>query len=460
MGQGKTVVRFAPSPTGHIHIGNARTALFNALYAIKRGGDFILRLDDTDRLRSTPEFAAAIEEDIAWLGIAPAKTVRQSDRFARYAEVVEALKASGRLYPAYETPDELDRKRARQRARGRPPVYDRSALKLTDEERAGFETEGRAPHWRFLLANHDGDPFEPRSTQVAWTDLCRGEQTVDLATVSDPVLIRADGTYLYTLPSVVDDLDMGVTDVIRGEDHVTNTGVQIDLVRALGGKAPAFGHHNLLTLASGEALSKRTGSLSIRALRAAGLEPQTVASLAVLIGTSHAVAPYADLASLAAEFDLSSVSRAPAKFDPEDLRRLNAKLLHDLPFSAVEGRLEGAGLDDLNAFWRAVHGNLDVFGDVEAWQAVVAGPVEPVIDRDGAEVLSAASDLLPPEPWDEATWSAWTSAIKERTGAKGRRLFMPLRQALTGRDQGPEMAGLLPLIGREKAACRLAGRAA
>ncbi|MCB1490337.1 MAG: glutamate--tRNA ligase [Rhodobiaceae bacterium] len=455
-----TIVRFAPSPTGLLHIGNARTALFNALFAIQRGGRFVLRLDDTDKARSTQAFADAIVEDVAWLGIDVALLERQSARLDRYADAVERLKAAGRLYPAYETPDELDRKRKRQRARGLPPVYDRAALKLTDAEKAAFEAEGRQPHWRFLLANHDGDPFAPHQTLVEWGDLCRGHQSVDLATVSDPVLVRADGSYLYTLPSVVDDIDMEISHVIRGEDHVTNAGVQIDLFRALGAAAPGFAHHNLLTLASGEALSKRTGSMSVRSLRQSGLEAATVASLAVLIGTSHAVAPHASLADLAAEFDLGSVSRAPARFDPEDLDRLNAKLLHETRFEAVAGRLDLDGIADGEAFWVAICGNITRLAEAGQWVSVVRGPLTPVIDPDGRPVLDAALDLLPDEPYDATTWSAWTGAIKAKTGAKGRGLFMPLRLALTGLDHGPELAALLPLIGRVKSASRLAGRAA
>ena len=304
-----TVVRFAPSPTGNIHIGNARPALFNWLFALKTGGRFILRFDDTDRVRSTEEYAANIAADLSWLGIRPHASFRQSDRLDRYAAAKADLVAKGLLYPCYETAEELEYARKRRLARHLPPIYDRAALKLTDADRARLEGEGRRPHWRFRLPNFDGDPLLPSRHVVHWQDLCRGEETVDLASLSDPVLIREDGTYLYTLTSVVDDIDTSVTHIIRGGDHITNTGVQIALFEALGGTVPIFAHHNLLTDATGEGFSKRTGSLSLRTLRAEGYEPEAVASLAVNVGTSHAVEKVGSLADLAADFDLAAVSR-------------------------------------------------------------------------------------------------------------------------------------------------------
>jgi glutamyl-tRNA synthetase len=327
-------VRFAPSPTGRIHAGNIRTAMFNYLFARRAGGRLIFRLDDTDTERSTEAFARGIEEDLHWLGVEWAEKVRQSGRFGRYAEAVEKLKASGRLYPAYETSEELELKRKRQLARGKPPVYDRAALQLTDEDRARLEAEGRKPHWRFKLEQRD----------VVWDDLVRGRQHVDAVSLSDPVLVRADGTYLYTMPSVVDDIDLGITHVIRGEDHVTNTAPQIQLFEALGAAPPAFGHHNLLVGADGAALSKRDRTLSIAALREEGIEALAVASYSALIGTSDPVAPHASLDELARGFDFAKLSRAPARFDPHELRLLNAKLLHMLPFSAVAERLGAMGI--------------------------------------------------------------------------------------------------------------------
>ncbi|WP_108683308.1 glutamate--tRNA ligase [Methyloceanibacter sp. wino2] len=441
-------VRFAPSPTGRLHAGNIRTAIINALFAWKAGGKFILRLDDTDKERSTEEFARGIEEDIAWLGLAWSEKVKQSDRLARYDAAVETLKEMGRLYPAYETPEELELKRKRQLARGRPPVYDRAALELTDDDRAAFEAEGRKPHWRFKL--------EPRD--VVWEDLVRGRQHVDAGSLSDPVLIRGDGTFLYTLPSVVDDIDLGITHVIRGEDHVANTAPQIQLFEALGAVAPDFGHHNLLVGAEGQALSKRDKSLSIQGMREEGLEPLAVVSYAATIGTSDPIAPHDSLDVLAEAFDFAKLSRAPARFDVHELRLLNAKLLHALPFSDVAARLEEQGVTGGEAFWDAVRGNLDVLDDAKGWWSVVTGPIEPVVED--PDFCAVAADLLPSEPWDEGTWSAWTADVKAKTGAKGKALFHPLRLALTGRPNGPELKQLLPLIGRERALKRLRGEAA
>jgi glutamyl-tRNA synthetase len=437
------IVRFAPSPTGLIHIGNARTALLNALFARRSGGRFVLRFDDTDPERSRPEFADATEEDLAWLGIVPDLVVRQSERLAIYAEAAERLKAAGRLYPCYETAEELERRRRLQLARGLPPIYDRAALRLSPEERELLEAEGRRPHWRFRLDARD----------VAWNDLVRGPSHVDTASLSDPVLVREDGSYLYTLPSVADDAALGITHVIRGEDHVTNTAAQIQIFEALGASVPAFAHHNLLVAASGEGLSKRSGSLSLRSLRESGLEAMAVASLAVLVGSAEAVRAVPDLDALAELSDLAAISRAPAKFDEGELDRLNAALLHAMPYEAARPRLEAAGIDGGEAFWLAVRGNHDRFRDALTWWRVVRGPITPLVE-DAALARTAAS-LLPPEPWGADTWKAWTGAVREATGLKGKALFLPLRLALTGCDHGPDLAALLPLIGPERAAKRL-----
>ena len=349
-------VRFAPSPTGYIHIGNARTALFNWLIAKKAGGKFILRYDDTDTERSKQEYAEAIAADLNWLGIKPDLVARQSARIASYDAAAERLKAEGLLYPCYETPDELERRRRLRRAQGLPPVYDRSALTLKESDREAFEAEGRKPHWRYLLPNFSRDSQRIGRRDIAWDDLCRGHQTVDIGSLSDPVLIREDGSYLYTLPSIIDDIDLGVTHVVRGDDHVTNTAVQICLFEALGGKAPVFAHHNLLTTATGEGLSKRIGSLSIGSLRDDGYEPLAVAALAVLIGTSDAVAPVASLDALAELFDIAHVSRAPARFDPSELDGLNARFLHATPFDDVADRLAAKGIGGGAPFWDTVRG--------------------------------------------------------------------------------------------------------
>lgn len=439
------ILRFAPSPTGLLHIGNARTALLNALFARREGGTFVLRLDDTDRERSKEEYARAIVADLAWLGVPPDTTVRQSDRFGLYDAAAETLKAKGLLYPCYETPEELEFRRKRQLARGLPPIYDRAALALGDEDRARLEAEGRRPHWRFRLDHR----------AVAWTDLVRGEASVDCGSLSDPVLVREDGSYLYTLPSVVDDAELGITHVIRGEDHVTNAAVQVQIFEALGHAPPAFGHHNLLTTASGEGLSKRLGHLSLAGLREAGLEPLAVAALAVLVGSSDAVRPVASLDELATLVDFGHISRAPAKFDESELAALNARIVHELPFEAVAGRLAALGVGGGAGFWDAVRGNVAAVGEARDWWRVVSEPVDPAIED--AAFCAQAADALPPEPWDAGTWKAWTDAVKARTGAKGKALFMPLRKALTGRDHGPELAVLLPLIGRATAIARLSG---
>jgi glutamyl-tRNA synthetase len=442
------LVRSAPSPTGYLHIGNARSALFNWLFARRHGGRFLLRFDDTDLSRSTPEFAAAIAEDLAWLGIAPDAIISQSQRLALYDEAADKLRASGRLYPCYETADELDRRRKRQLARGLPPVYDRAALSLTEDDRAKLEAEGRRPHWRFRL--------EPRI--VAWNDLVRGQAHVDCASLSDQVLIREDGSYLYHLPSVVDDAETGVTHIIRGEDHVTNTAVHIQIFEALGAPLPIFAHHNLLTTVSGEGLSKRLGHLSLRGLREAGVEALAVAALATLTGSSDAVRPVSSLDELAELVDLAHVSRAPAKFDEHELETLSARTLHQLPLAAVAERLAALDVPATEPFWLAVRGNLARLEEVRTWWRVVAGPLAPVVAD--AALASAAATLLPAEPFDATTWKSWTQAVAIATGLKGRALFMPLRQALTGLDHGPELAALLPLIGRDKALKRLGGRAA
>lgn len=452
----KPILRFAPSPTGKIHIGNVRTATLNWLYAAKHAGTFILRLDDTDLERSTEEFAQGIRDDLTWLGLTWAREERQSLRTAQYEAAADKLKAAGILYPCYETEDELERRRNRQRALGRPPIYDRAALKLSREDRAKIEAEGRKPHWRFRLPNTSVEHgLVPQPTIVSWNDLIRGDQMVDLGSLSDPVLIRADGTFLYTFTSVVDDIEFGITHIIRGEDHVTNTGVQIAIIEALGGVPPAFGHHSLLIGADGQALSKRLGALSVESFRAEGLEPMAVLSHAALVGTSDAIEPHRARSELASLLDLDKISKAPGRFDLEELRGLNAKLLHKLPYEDVADRLTAMGITGGPAFWEAVRGNLRVLSDARGWWQVVSGSIEPVVED--APFLATAARLIPAEPWSGETWAQWTNAIKTETGAKGKALFHPLRLALTGTEQGPDLKALLPLIGREKALARLAG---
>jgi glutamyl-tRNA synthetase len=440
-------VRFAPAPTGRLHVGNIRTAVANWLFAKKSGGRFVLRVDDTDFARSTEEFIQGIEDDLTWLGLVWDETDRQSRRTATHERAAEKLKADGRLYPAYETQTELDRRRKVQLSRGQPPIYDRAALSLTEDEKRAFEAEGRRPHWRFRL---DG-------RRVAWNDLIRGECEVDTTSMSDPVLIREDGAFLYTLPSVADDIDLGITHVVRGEDHVTNTGVQIEIFEALGAKAPHFAHHPLLVGADGEALSKRLGSLSVSELRREGFEPLAVTSHLAKLGTSDTLEVAPSLESLAEGFDFAKIGRAPARYDADDLKRLNAQILHAMPYNEAKPRLEALAADLGEAFWLAIRANLSVLPDVTAWAEVINGPVAPLVE-DQAFLDQARAEL--PEALDGDSWKAWTDAVKAATGAKGRGLFMPLRQALTGLDHGPEMGPLLPLIGRERALARLSGKVA
>jgi glutamyl-tRNA synthetase len=439
-------VRFAPSPTGRLHVGNVRTALVNWLFAKGQGGSFVLRVDDTDLERSTKAFEDAIEHDLDWLGMQWDERHNQSKRFAAYQAAADKLRNDGRLYPAYETQEELDRRRKVALSRGQPPIYDRAALKLTHEERSALEAEGRRPHWRFKL---DG-------RRVAWEDLVRGHCEVDTASMSDPVLIREDGAFLYTLPSVVDDVDMAITHVIRGEDHVTNTGAQIEIFEALGAKAPEFAHLALLVDADGSALSKRLGSLSISELRSEGYEPIAVTSHLGRIGTSDPVEAESSLGALAGGFAFSKVGRAPARYDSADLARLNAQVLHQMSYEAAKPRLAALDADLGEAFWRAVRPNLGKFDEARVWARVVEGPVEPWAEQ--SEFLAQAAELVP-ETVDASLWSTWTEAVKAKTGVKGKGLYMPLRRAITGYDHGPEMAALAPLIGRDRIVRRLRGEA-
>ncbi|MET4684691.1 glutamate--tRNA ligase [Brevundimonas faecalis] len=444
-------VRFAPSPTGKLHVGNVRTALVNWLFAKGQGGSFVLRIDDTDLVRSTKESEDNIEIDLKWLGLTWDERYNQSKRFDRYEEAAERLKAAGRLYACYETAEELDRRRKVQLSRGLPPIYDRAALNLTDEEKAALEAEGRRPHWRFKL----------EGKRVAWEDLSRGHAEVDTASMSDPVLIREDGLFLYTLPSVVDDIDMEITHIIRGEDHVTNTGAQIEIFEALiqeglGTKVPGFAHMPLLVGADGAALSKRLGSLAIIDMRADGYEPIAITSHLGKIGTSDNLEVAASLEELGAGFAFSKMGRSPARYDTADLDRLNAQAVHAIDYAEAKPRLEALGVDLGETFWNTVRANLNRFGDVADMARIVTGPVTPVIED--AAFAAAALEVLP-EVIDENAWSAWTAAVKEKTGAKGKGLFMPLRLILTGQAHGPDMAAMAPLIGREAMVRRLKGEA-
>ncbi|MDI7774796.1 glutamate--tRNA ligase [Asticcacaulis sp. EMRT-3] len=439
-------VRFAPSPTGRIHAGNVRAALQNWLFARQKQGLFVLRIDDTDLERSTKDNEDLIETDLQWLGLVWDERYNQSKRFDIYDRAADYLKAAGRLYPAYETADELDRRRKVQLSRGLPPVYDRAALNLSDAEKATLEAEGRKPHWRFKL----------EGKRVAWEDMVRGHCEVDTTSMSDPVLIREDGAYLYTLPSVVDDMDMQITHVIRGEDHVANTGTQLEIFEALQGlfaaPVPVFAHMSLLVGADGEGLSKRLGSMSISQMREDGLEPLAITSHLAKIGTSDALEAAPSLEALVELQDFAKMGRAPARYDFDDLMRLNAGVLQAMSYAEAKPRLAALDADLGELFWETVRPNLHKFADITEWVAVVKGDIAPRIEDPA--FAARALELLPAD-YGRESWQAWTAAIKEATGAKGKALFMPLRQALTGMDHGPDMGALSFLIGRAEIARRL-----
>ncbi|HEX8064624.1 MAG TPA: glutamate--tRNA ligase [Allosphingosinicella sp.] len=436
------VTRFAPAPTGRLHVGNIRTAVHNWLWARKEGGRFILRLDDTDKERSSDAHAEGIREDLAWLGLAWDEEHRQSLRFERYEAAFERLREAGRVYPAFETAQELDLKRKVQLSRGKPPVYDRSALRLSGEERARLEAAGHRPHWRFRL--DDESPIE-------WDDLIRGRQHFDPALLSDPVVRREDGSWLYMLPSSVDDIDMGVTHVLRGEDHVANTALQLQMFEALGAAPPDFAHEALLVGSEGK-LSKRLGSLGADSLRGQGIEPIALVSKLARLGTSLPVEPVTDPGSLIETFDFATFGRAPARFDLEELAQLNRRIVHQLAFEAVAGRLpEGMGPDD----WAAIRPNLKAVAEASDWWDILHGHVEAKAAEEDRALIEAAAGALAAIDWSEAPWPQLVAALKARTGRTGKALFRPLRLALTGRESGPEMAALLLLIGRDEAAARL-----
>jgi glutamyl-tRNA synthetase len=433
-----TTTRFAPSPTGYLHVGNLRTALFNYLIARKAGGSFILRLDDTDPERSKQEYVDAIQRDLEWLGLTWDRVERQSERLDRYAAAADALRDKGRFYEAFETPTELDLKRKKQLNMGRPPVYDRAALRLSEDEKARLRAE-RSGHWRFKLEHE----------RIEWTDGILGAVSIDAASVSDPVLIRGDGQVLYTLASVVDDVEMGVTHVVRGSDHVTNTATQIQIIEALGGGVPEFAHHSLLTGPQGEALSKRLGTLALRDLRDRGVEPMALLSLMARLGSSDPVELRGSLDELVEGFDITRFGAAPTKFDVDDLFPLTARYLGTLPLEAVRGDIAAAGVPDELAerFWSVVRENITTRADIaEWWQLFRDGAAAPVLDPEDRSFAAEALELLGEPPYGPETWGEWTQAVKEATGRKGRQLFMPLRQAVTGRARGPEMAEVMPLL--------------
>ena len=442
-------VRFAPSPTGKLHVGNIRTALVNWLFAKGQDGIFVLRIDDTDLERSTKENEDGIRKDLSWLGLDWDETFKQSDKFDRYTAAAEQLKASGHLYPCYETAEELERRKKIALSRGQPPVYNRAALELTDEQRKALEAEGRRPHWRFKLSGG----------RAEWIDLVRGQQSIDTSSVSDPVLIREDGSFLYTMPSVVDDIDAKITHVIRGEDHVTNSGAQIEIFLALGGKPPEMAHMPLLIGADGQGLSKRLGSLSAEELRNSGFEPIAILSLLAKLGTSDPVEARDSLQQLAMEYSFSKMGRAPARFDENELNGLNAHVVHAMDFATVRPRLAKLAYGDKATpeFWDAIRKNLVTVPDAALWLAVVygGGLTGPELSDEDKAFIGEAAKLFPAGEVTLDTWKTWSEAVKAKTGRKGKQLFQPLRRVLTDQEHGPEMDRMLMLIGAEKARDRL-----
>ncbi|MCG7624324.1 glutamate--tRNA ligase [Epibacterium sp. Ofav1-8] len=433
-----TTTRFAPSPTGYIHVGNLRTALMNYLIARKAGGTFILRIDDTDPERSREEYVDAIKQDLEWLGLTWDKVERQSERLDRYAEAADKLREINRFYEAFETPTELDLKRKKQLNMGKPPVYDRAALALSDAEKDALRAERGNGVWRFKL-DHE---------RIEWTDGILGDISIDAASVSDPVLIRGDGQVLYTIASVVDDTDMGVTHVVRGSDHVTNTATQIQIMAALGFGHPEFAHHSLLTGPQGEALSKRLGTLALRDLREAGVKPMALLSLMARLGSSDPVELRTDMAELIEGFDINRFGSAPTKFDAEDLYPLTARYLQTLPVETVKAELDAIGVpaDKQEAFWAVAKENITTLKDLEGWWSLCRDGAEPLIADEDKEFIAEAMTLLPEGPYDSESWGKWTAAVKEKTGRKGKSLFMPLRKAVTGMERGPDMSALLALM--------------
>ncbi len=450
----KPIVRFAPSPTGKLHVGNVRTALMNWLFTRANGGTFVLRIDDTDTERSTKAFEEGLKRDLDWLGLGWDRTFNQSDRFGLYDEAADKLRDAGYLYACYETAEELDRQRKILRAQGKPPIYNRAGLDLSDADKKALEEQGRKPHWRFKLSGE----------LVVWHDLVRGEQKIDTSSLSDPVLIRGDGSYLYTLPSVVDDIDAEITHIIRGEDHVTNSGAQIEIFEALFkiygvGNLPQFAHTPLLVGSDGKGLSKRLGSLSMDQLRERGIEPMAINSLLAKIGTSDAVEIRPDLIALAEEFSFDKIGRAPARFDEADLQALNAKLLHMTPYIEVKERLDALGVGGGEDFWLMVRDNINTLGEAAGWSTVIYAPMQGQISEEDLGFCQRAAEFLP-KTLDDNSWPQWTKKVSEMTGRKGKNLYLPLRLALTGRASGPGMNKVLPLLGFERAKARLEGKSA
>ncbi|MBD5405516.1 glutamate--tRNA ligase [bacterium] len=440
-------VRFAPSPSGYVHIGNIKTAIFNWLFLLsekQKGNDgkFLLRIDDTDLSRTKQEYIDAVKEDVKWFGIDWDESFHQSSRFDRYNECFEKLKAEGRVYVCYETAEELEAKRKRQIARKVAPVYDRSALNLTEEDKKKLEAEGRKPYWRFKL--NEGD--------VVFNDLVKGECKFNMKHLSDPVIIREDGTYLYNFPSVIDDMDSGITHIIRGQDHLTNTAMQIQMFEALGAKfIPQFAHYPMILNAEGHKFSKRESDISIRNLKNDGIEAMTIANILVGLGSANGGKMHKNMEELASTFALSNYGSAFSRFDMDTFYKENGKLLRVLDFDDVKDRLVSIDGRIDAKFWNMVRGNIDKLSDISYWVNVVYGDIEaPALSSDERSFLNTALSSLPVGDFDENTMKIWANAIMDATGKKGRDLYHPIRLCLTGIEYGPEMTALLPLMGRDK----------
>lgn len=441
-----TKLRFAPSPTGYLHLGNIRTALINWLFARSHKGSFILRLDDTDSQRSQQKYADQIEEDLLWLGLNFDEVVRQSDRLSQYAKAIEILKEKGRLYPCYDTPEELELQRKIQLSSGKPPLYNRAALSLTSEQKKRYQEEGRKPHWRFKMGKGE----------IRWMDLIRGEVVFQGELLNDPILIREDGSPVFTLATAVDDFEMGITHIIRGEDHVTNTALQIQLMETLTDSHSSiqFGHLALIAGGKGEGLSKREGSLSILHFRAEGMEPLTINSLLAKLGTADPIVPHINLNGVLNEFDIEKFGRSTPKLNPDDLWQMNVKILQNLPFDQVKKRLEIMGMAEINPeFWALMQKNIMKFQDIKEWWTICYG--HKAFVEENRSLLEVAEHFLPPEPWDESTFKTWMDQVKQDSGLKGKDLFKPIRNALTGQEHGPELKDLILLMGRPKVLNRL-----
>ena len=432
-----TTTRFAPSPTGHLHVGNLRTALFNYLIARQMDGTFVLRIDDTDPVRSKTKYVDSIKRDLEWLGLYWDRIEFQSNRLEQYAQTAEKLRDMGKLYECFESSLELDLKRKKQLNMGKPPVYDRSSLTLSKKEKDSLRVESNG-YWRFMLDQ----------SRIDWADGILGETSIDVASVSDPVLIRGDGQVLYTLASICDDTDMGVSYVVRGSDHVTNTATQIQIIQALSGNVPKFAHHSLLVGSKGEGLSKRLGSLALGDMREAGLQPMALLSHLAKLGSSEPVELMGSLDEIILGFDLTKFGASPTKFDQMDLAPLTMKYLQGLSASDIIADISALGVPPEKAedFWNIVRMNISTLKDLSAWWDLMEKGAEPKIDDQDREFVLRAVSLLPPGQFDANTWKTWTQNVTEVTGRSGKNLYMPLRQALTGMSHGPDMGHLLPFL--------------